>query len=88
MSRNQKLKARLFSNPKDFTWDELISVLRHEGYEQLPPGGTSARKFADARSHIINIHKPHPGNIVKAYVIKLVCEALKAKEEELKGKLK
>lgn len=81
MSKAKKLRTRLFANPRDFTWEELLTVLRHAGYEQLPSGASSSRKFVDERNHIISIHKPHPGNIVKAYVIRLICDALTAKEE-------
>jgi hypothetical protein len=34
MSKSEKLLARLLSNPKDFTWDELGAVLAHLGYEE------------------------------------------------------
>ena len=79
MSKKDKLRARLESLPKDFTWEELVSDC---GYEQLPSKGTSARKFVDERKHIISLHKPHPGNIVKRYALEIVLDAIKAKEEE------
>lgn len=80
MSKKDKLRERLFSLPKDFTWDELTRVLGHNGYDELPSGGTSARKFVDERNHIINLHKPHPGNICKKYVLEIVINAIKEKD--------
>ena len=82
MTSIKKLKERLYTLPKDFTWNELVRVLASFGYEELKSGGTSARKFKDERSHIINLHKPHPGSIVKSYAMRYVAEELKAKEKE------
>lgn len=85
VSKSDKLKARLFTYPKDFTWEELLVVLRSYGYEQLKQGktGGSRRKFKDERNHIISLHEPHPSNIVKSYAIEQVVEALQQKEKEL-----
>lgn len=81
MSKNEKLLQRLLSLPKDFTWDELVKVLIYFGYSELKKGNTggSRRKFADAQQHVIILHKPHPGNIVKEYALKQVIEHLKEK---------
>ncbi len=78
MSRTEKLLQRLLSTPKDFTWDELITLLHYLGFAELKKGktGGSRRKFVDTNKNIINLHKPHPGNIVKAYALKQVIELL------------
>lgn len=78
MARIEKLVARLLSRPKDFTWDELVKILGHFGYEELGKGktGGSRRKFADDTKQIINLHKPHPGNILKRYQIDQVIASL------------
>jgi hypothetical protein len=75
------LLQRLLSKPKDFTWDELVKLLINFGYSELRKGktGGSRRKFADAQQHVIILHKPHPGNIVKEYVLRQVIEHLKEK---------
>lgn len=78
VSKIDKLRDRFFSLPKDFTWDELSKVLISYGYIELKTGktGGSRRKFVKG-SHIISLHKPHPGNIVKQYTIRQVIETLK-----------
>jgi hypothetical protein len=78
MSRTEKLVQRLLSLPKDFTWEELIKILTLFGYIELKKGktGGSRRKFADAKKHIVSLHKPHPGNIVKEYALKQVIAQL------------
>lgn len=80
MSKKEKLIARLKSNPKDFTFDELSALLSYFGYTEDNVGKTSgsAVRFINTKSkHIIRIHKPHPSPILKAYIIKLVIDQLK-----------
>jgi hypothetical protein len=81
MGKIEKLIERLLSHPKDFTWDELIKVLAHYGYEEQKKGktGGSRRKFIDDDQNIISLHKPHPRNIVKSYALHDIIEHLKAK---------
>jgi len=79
MAKKEKLRQRLLSHPKDFTWEELTTLLYYLGFEEEGAGktGGSRRKFVDAQGNVINLHKPHPGNIVKEYAIKQVVERLK-----------
>ena len=79
MAKIEKLIAKLLSNPVDFTWDELVKLLRYFGYEELKTGktGGSRRKYVGDHNHIISLHKPHPGNILKRYQLKDVIDALK-----------
>ena len=79
MSRVEKLLDRLLSNPKDFTWDELVNLLAHFGYYEhnKDKTGGSRRKFVDENKNIISLHKPHPGNILKTYTIKEIIDHLK-----------
>ncbi|GAB2701731.1 hypothetical protein GCM10027037_28890 [Mucilaginibacter koreensis] len=81
MSQHEKLRNRLLSVPKDFTWDELVKILTHYGYKELTGGktGGSRRKFSDQNNNIISLHKPHPGSIVKQYALREVIEHLKAR---------
>lgn len=78
MGNLEKLTKRLLSKPKDFTYAELVGLLTKLGYEEDNVGKTSGSRKAFIRNqHIIRIHKPHPGNEVKGYVIKIVIEELK-----------
>lgn len=78
MSRRDKLALRLKGRPKDFTWDELVRLLEGLGYVQAMTGktGGSRRRFVHATAPTIALHKPHPGNIVKMYVIDDVLRVL------------
>ena len=81
MTRAEKLIARLKNKPTDLTWDELDRVLSALGYEEVQRGktGGSRRRFQHTTGPSIFLHQPHPGNIVKAHVVKEVNRAL---EEE------
>jgi predicted RNA binding protein YcfA (HicA-like mRNA interferase family) len=83
MTRREKLIARFQSRPADFTWDELVRLLEGIGYVEVSTGktGGSRRRFVHSTAPVIALHKPHPGNIVKRYVIDLVREVLE--EEKL-----
>jgi hypothetical protein len=79
MSQKQKLVERLKAKPKDFTWDELENVLKSFGY-QIESGSGSRRKFFNAKTgDDINLHQPHPKNILKSYQIRDVLTHLKEK---------
>lgn len=79
MSKTQKLIDKFKNNPTDLTWEELVKILHHFGFSEIVKKGKtggSRVKFVDIEKRIINLHKPHPSNIVKQYVIKQILEKL------------
>ncbi len=78
MSQKDKLIERLLRKPKDFTFDEMVSLLSYFGFH-LKQGGTgSGVKFIrDSSNEAINFHKPHPNGILKRYVLDQVVEKLR-----------
>ena len=81
MSQFDKLLDRFSRKPKDFTYDELRSLLTGLGYREDSKGKTSGSRVAfvnESTRHIIRLHKPHPGNILKGYVISQLTDELKA----------
>lgn len=78
MSKKDKLTDRLLKKPKDFTFDEMESLLSYFGYK-LQQGGTgSGVKFIENGSNeVINFHKPHPSGVLKRYVLDQVIEKLR-----------
>ena len=71
MSKKEKLMRKLRSIPKDFTYEELKTLLNYLGFEELQAGKTSgsAVKFKDFKTgRILYFHKPHPSNILKRYI--------------------
>ena len=80
MSQIDKLLVRLSSKPKDFTWTKLEKGLAAKGFKPLKPGktGGSRRKFFNvATNTVLDLHKPHPGNILKPYQLAEIISALK-----------
>ena len=78
LSKKEKLVRRLRSRPVDFTFDELITLLRHFGYSVEAAGKTSGSRvaFANQDGDYIRLHKPHPRNILKLYQIDTIVENL------------
>ncbi len=81
MSRKAKLVKRLLDRPKDFSWNELISLLAGIGYQQSNQGKTSGSRcrFVHEDLPMITLHKPHPRKILKRYQLDQVIDIL---EEE------
>jgi len=79
MAKSEKLLKRLLSSPKDFTFDELNTLLSGFGFKLSNAGGTSgsAVRFINKKTRqIIRLHKPHPSPVIKQYMIKLIINEL------------
>ncbi|HYC05835.1 MAG TPA: type II toxin-antitoxin system HicA family toxin [Azospirillaceae bacterium] len=78
MGQLDKLVSRFKAKPADFTWDELVRLLESLGYREAGAGrtGGSRRRFVHPTAAAIALHRPHPGNIVKLYVIKDLLRVL------------
>lgn len=79
MSRKQKLLDRLKSKPKDFTWDELVTLMRQKGYEIVSMKKTGSKRtfFNKKLNRIVHMHEPHPQKVLKSYQIKVALQILK-----------
>ena len=75
---NQKLIDRFQQRPRDFTWNELVRLLRGFGYRQAKPGrtGGSRRRFVLPPYPTIILHQPHPGNTLKMSQVDQVKDIL------------
>ena len=80
MSKHDKLIKKLKTKPKDFTYNELKTLLIGLGYKELSKGKTSGSRIAflhQKTKHLIRLHKPHPKNILKMYQINLILDELR-----------
>lgn len=80
MSKADKLLQKLLRDPrpKDFTWDELVTVMTgHRFTFHRATGGGSSCKFIHQSGYPFMAHEPHPENTLKPYVIKNAIQALK-----------
>lgn len=79
MGTKEKLIVRFISQPKDFTFEELVRLFRHFDFEINVKGKTSGSRMEfvnEKRSLSYGVHKPHPTNAIKQYVMKQVLEFL------------
>jgi len=64
---------RFLSQPKDFSYNELVKLLNDFGFYQVSTGKTSGSRVRFKNENyplnIIKFHKPHPSNIIKKYVL-------------------
>lgn len=79
MGSREKLRERFLKMPSDFTFDEMERLLECYGYERSNKGRTSGSRviFKNGEKRPIMLHKPHPGNIVKAYAMRQVLQDLR-----------
>lgn len=79
MSKLEKEIERLKSKPKDYSYEEAKSLLNKLGYIENNKGKTSGSRvrFRNKENVKIDLHKPHPKNILKAYQINDLIEILK-----------
>lgn len=74
---NKKVKVRNRLNT--FTYEEVKQLLKYYGFEEMRSGkqGSSVIKFYNKASDTrIYIHRPHPGNFVKRYILREIINIL------------
>ena len=81
MSKKEKLIEKLRQKSKDFTFDEMNTLLTSLGFQCYNKGKTSGSRVLFLREDGISIilHKPHPNKELAQYQIRQI---LKAVEEE------
>lgn len=80
MGTKEKLVERFKKLPKDFTFEETVRLLSFYEYQIQNKGATSGSRirFKNIKSgNYIDIHRPHPGSIMKEWMMKTIYEHLK-----------
>lgn len=79
MTKREKLVEKFLTKPlrKDLTFDELEKLFLMLGYQKKEGRGSRVRFSNLETGDVFTTHKPHPGNILKSYVVKEVYEKLK-----------
>lgn len=81
MGQKEKLIARLRAHPRDLTFAEAERLLGYLGFARDNKGRTSGsrvRFFSDGYG-VIDLHKPHPDNVLKPYQVRQLIETLEGK---------
>mgnify|MGYP003571261004 CR=1 FL=1 len=83
MSKKDKAIQRLRSLPKDYTFSEARALMLCLGYKEDSKGSTSGSRvrFYKEGGPKINLHKPHPGDIMKIYSVKDLYDFLEEQGE-------
>ena len=77
MSKKDKLIQRLKSIPKDFTFDEMLSLLEYLGFSVSNKGKTSGSRIKFYKGDmVIILHKPHPRKELLEYQLKQILDIL------------
>ena len=79
MGQKEKLIARLLSQPKDFTFSDMETLLGYFEYKRNDKGRTSGSRvmFINDKYASIMFHKPHQRKELLDYQVKQVIEVLK-----------
>jgi len=78
MSKQGKLLAKLLNKQSTFTWQELATLLKSLGYRQIEGQGSRVKFDNGDPKALIILHKPHPGNELRAYARRQIIENLKS----------
>jgi len=70
MSKFEKAKDRLKSEPKDFKWSELRTVLIHLGFKEIQGSGSRVKFHDKDKGLVCSFHKPHPNPDMKSYAVR------------------
>jgi len=78
LSQVDKLISRLKNRPRTFKYSDAKRILEHLGYKEDEGGKTSGShvQFVHPEYAPLNLHKPHPGNVMKEYLIKMIATQL------------
>ncbi len=79
MSKKEKLLKKFLEIPpkKNLTFGELETLLLACGYRKLEGKGSAVKFYHEENDNLINLHKPHSGNILKVYLVKQIQSKLK-----------
>jgi len=79
MSKKDKLIEKFLQTPprKDLTFKELNSLLISLGFSKIEGTGSAVKFYHKEKDLLINLHKPHPSDILKVYIIKQIQIKLK-----------
>ncbi len=83
MNKFERIIKRIISGSGTITYSELIFILKKLDYTEIKTGKTSGSRVAfynENLNDIIRLHKPHPGNELKLYQIKLIHTHLEQKK--------
>jgi len=79
MGKHDKLFERFMKHPplKDLTFKELETLLSALGFVMIQGSGSRVKFVHADKNLVISLHKPHPSNLLKTYIVKEIQQLLK-----------
>ena len=80
MSKHEKLREKLLRLPRNFTYDEMVTLLNGLGYieeERKRSSGSAVIFYKQELNDKKMFHKPHPEKELKRYILEMIIEKLK-----------
>ena len=79
MSKKDKLIKKFLEVPpkRDLTFSQLETLLLSYGFIKIEGAGSAVKFYHKEQDVLINLHKPHPTDILKVYLIKQIQVKLK-----------
>jgi hypothetical protein len=76
VAKIDKAIGRIKSKPTNFTWNELVKIMLHFGYQQLEGSGSRVKFYHKEKDSLLNIHKPHNPKTLRPYQIEAAITRL------------
>ena len=79
MNKKEKLVKRFRTLPKDFTFEEVVTLFQIYGFSLENKGSTSGSRikfYNEQDENAFIMHKPHPSNIIKGYMMRDILNYL------------
>ena len=79
MNKKEKLIKRFRTLPRDFTFEEVVALFQGYGFSLENKGSTSGsriRFYNEGDQNAYIMHKPHPSNIIKGYLMRDILNYL------------
>lgn len=79
MNKKEKLIKRFRTLPRDFTFEEVEVLFQGCGFVLTNKGATSGSRvkfFNEIDKNAYIMHKPHPSNIIKGYIMRDILNFL------------
>ena len=83
LGKKDKLIERLLSRPKDFTFDELVTLMGHFNFHIQSSGKTGGSRVTfinDDDDDSIRFHRPHPRKELHPYQVEDAIVALSERD--------
>lgn len=79
MSKKDKLLRKFLAKPlkRDLTYTELQTLFESLGYREIQGQGSRVSFYHKQLDDMLDLHKPHPGNELKLYQVRLIQQKLR-----------